>query len=296
MLKKYSLRQNITTILALIQFCTLSAQNNMEIPKSGKLESNGIQLYYEITGKGPFLILIEGLGAATYLWDNQAPEFSKYFTTVVFDNRGVGKSDKPAGPYTISMMSDDLAGLMEALEIRKAHILGVSMGGFIAQDFAIRYPEKVNKLILCCTSSGGKEHVPMSSEVLSLVLKNDGDPLELLKEKLTLAYTERYLHDSNNVNYLLKLRLENPQPPSAYQAQAMAGIGFDQTANVTKITSKTLILAADEDILVPIQNAWNLKNKIPNSTLKIYNHLGHQFFVEDYKKFNADVVNFLQNY
>ena len=116
------------------------SQGPVSTPASGLVNANGINIYYEKSGSGPYLILIEGLGAATYLWEKQVPEFSKHFTTVVYDNRGVGKSDKPPGPYTIKMMADDLAGLMDTLKIPKAHILGASMGGFIAQEFALSYP------------------------------------------------------------------------------------------------------------------------------------------------------------
>jgi pimeloyl-ACP methyl ester carboxylesterase len=261
--------------------------------QSGKVKANGIELYYEKTGEGPYLILIEGLGASLYLWEKQIPELSKHFTVIAYDNRGVGKTDKPAGPYTINMMAKDLAGLMDALDIPKADILGVSMGGFIAQEFTLLYPEKVNKLVIAATSAGGKDHVPMSQETLSLVLAASGESRDIIKKKLALVYTKEYLSNKETIEHLVDLRIQNPQSPEAYQAQAMAGMTFDRSEEVKNINKPTIILGATEDLLVPVQNSYNLNKKINNSKLKIFKGYGHQFFVEDAVEFNNEVINFL---
>ena len=255
--------------------------------------ANGIHIYYERWGSGPYLILIEGLGVATWLWEKQVPEFSKHFTTIVYDNRGVGQSDKPAGPYSVEMLADDLAGLMQTLNIPKAHILGVSMGGFIAQDFALRYPQKVNKLVLVSTSAGGAEHVPMSQETLARFFATHPNPREQIRQKLSLAYTETYL--KKEADHLIDLRLQNPQPQHAFQAQVAAGISVNLSDKVQDIHCPTLIAAATKDLIVPVENAHNLHNKIQGSRLLIYDDLGHQFFVEIPQAFNRDVINFLKN-
>src|SRR6516162_8207183 len=117
-----------------------------------------IQIYYEIHGTGAqTLTLIRGLGADLSTWFPQIPEFSKYFKTVLFDNRGAGRTDKPDAPYSMRQMADDTNGLLEALDIRRTALLGMSMGGAIAQEFAINYPEKLSSLVLVCTSFGGPE-------------------------------------------------------------------------------------------------------------------------------------------
>jgi pimeloyl-ACP methyl ester carboxylesterase len=271
----------------------MSAQTSNK--KSGKVKTNGTELYYEITGSGPNLVLIEGLGAALYLWEKQIPELSKYFTVIAYDNRGVGRSDKPAGPYTINMMAKDLSGLMDSLKISKAHILGVSMGGFIAQEFALLYPEKVDKLVLAATSAGGKDHIAMSQETLALVLAASGDSREMIKKKLSLVYSKEYVSDDSVFEHLVDLRVDNPQPQEAYQAQAMAGVTFDRSEDVKNINIPTLILGATNDVLVPIQNSYNLNKKIKNSRLKVFDGMGHQFFVEKSKEFNKDVIDFLND-
>lgn len=270
----------------------MSLKTTQNEQKNGKVEANGIALYYEISGKGPHLVLIEGLGVATWLWEKQVPDFCKHFTTITYDNRGVGKSDKPEGPYSISMLADDLAGLLQALHIPKAHILGASMGGFIAQDFALRYPEKVDRLVLVSTSAGGPDHVPMSQETLATFFATDDDQRRLIKKRLALAYSQGFLN-GDAVEHLIDLRVQNPQPPHAYQAQMAAGITFDLSEQAKNIHTRTMIAAATEDLLVPVANAHNLHKKIPNSKLTIYEGLGHQFFVEIPEKFNQDVIDFL---
>jgi len=261
--------------------------------RHGKIKANGVELYYEMTGAGPHLVLIEGLGVSTWIWEKQVSALSKHFTTMVYDNRGVGKSEKPAGPYSISLMADDLAALLDSLKLSPAHILGISMGGFIAQDFALRYPAKVDRLILVATSAGGPDHVPMAPDVLALMFAADGQPRDLTRRKLALAYSDSFMQKSGEVEHLIDLRLADPQPPAAYMAQAMAGAAFNLSEKVQQIKAPTLIMAATGDRLVPVANARNLNKKIPHSRLKIYNGYGHQFFVENADEFNHDVINFL---
>ena len=109
-----------------------------------------VELYYEQHGSGAPLLLIMGLAADSMAWLFQVPEFSKHYRTIVFDNRGVGRSSKPAGPYTISQMADDTAGLLDVLGIARTHVVGVSMGGMIAQELALRHPRLVGGLVLAC--------------------------------------------------------------------------------------------------------------------------------------------------
>jgi pimeloyl-ACP methyl ester carboxylesterase len=115
------------------------------------IEVNNINIYYASAGQGEALIMLMGLGADHSGWNSQVPFFKKYYRVIAPDNRGVGKSDKPKGPYSITMMADDTLALMKALNIEKAHIMGESMGGMIAQEIAINYPQRVRKLVLVST-------------------------------------------------------------------------------------------------------------------------------------------------
>src|SRR5262249_32190040 len=119
---------------------------SMAIAKVGSMD-----LYYEEYGSGEPLLCIMGFATDSTGWVLQTPEFSKHYREIIFDNRGVGRSSKPAGPYSIAQMAEDAVGLMDTLDIRRAHVLGLSMGGMIAQEIALRHPERVHGLVLACT-------------------------------------------------------------------------------------------------------------------------------------------------
>ena len=265
--------------------------------RSGTADSDGVSLYFEVfgSGSGTPLVLVEGLGAATWLWEQQVPAFAEALPVVVYDNRGVGRSDAPPGPYAIAQMADDLAAVLDALGIDRAHVLGASMGGFIAQEFALRYPDRVDRLVLVSTSAGGATHVPMAPEVLAQMMAppTSDDPRALVASRLPLAFTEAFLADSATVAHLVDQRLERPQPPHAYQAQLMAGATFDAADRVAQITAPTLVAAAEGDLVVPVENARRLAAALPCAELRVYPGLGHQFFVEAPDAFNRDVLAFL---
>ena len=124
-----------------------------------KISVNGLKLYYEIEGNGEPLVLIPGFASGLSLWSRQVPALSRNFRVITFDPRGICASDKPDGPQTIVLLADDLAHLLQALGIAIAHVVGVSFGGFVAQEFALKYPSMTRKLVLCCTSFGGPNHV-----------------------------------------------------------------------------------------------------------------------------------------
>jgi pimeloyl-ACP methyl ester carboxylesterase len=124
-----------------------------------KASVNGFKLHYEIEGEGEALLLIPGFASGLSVWTRQTPALSRHFRVVSFDPRGIDASDKPVGPQTIGLLADDVAHLLLALHIPRAHILGVSFGGFVAQEFALKYPLMTRKLVLCCTSFGGPNHV-----------------------------------------------------------------------------------------------------------------------------------------
>jgi pimeloyl-ACP methyl ester carboxylesterase len=141
-----------------------------------KVQANGIQIHYETHGTGAPLVLIGGLGADTFLWFRQVPELCKHFQVIVFDNRGAGESDKPDEPYSVPMFAADTAGLLGALGIERAHILGASLGGMIAQQFAIDYPALLDRLVLASTTFGGLHSVPIPQDTLNAMLNRTGDP------------------------------------------------------------------------------------------------------------------------
>ncbi|RMF57426.1 MAG: alpha/beta fold hydrolase [Calditrichaeota bacterium] len=266
----------------------------MHSSNSNIIHVNDVDLYYEIHGQGSPLVLIGGLGVGVWFWEYQLPAFSSYFRTIIFDNRGVGKSSKPPGPYSIEQMTVDLVALLDHLNIPKTHVLGFSLGGYIALELAISSPERVDRLILAGTSAGGKNATPMAPEVLQLLLKTEGNPEELIREKLTLAFTEEYLRKTD-LSKFIRQRLEDPQPRHAFLAQAQAGANFDRSQDLYRVVAPTLILAASGDPIIPLPNAQFMAANIPNSVLKIYQGFAHQFLIENAEEFNRDVITFLQN-
>jgi len=179
-----------------------------------KVSANGIEIYYEIHGEGEPLVLIEGLGYSTWMWYKQIEELSKRFKVIIFDNRGVGETEKPDEEYSISLFSNDLAELLSELNVESAHILGVSMGGFIAQEFALKYPKMVEKLILCSTSFGGPNSIPIPQETLNIMLKGGGKYES--KEEIVEAIGTALNKDTLNENYdviekIMAEKVKNPQ-------------------------------------------------------------------------------------
>jgi pimeloyl-ACP methyl ester carboxylesterase len=157
------------------------------------VQANGIDIYYESQGEGGPLLLIAGLGATHHLWELQVPSFARWFRVLTFDNRGAGDSDKPPEPYSIALFADDTAALMDALGIERAHVYGQSMGGIIAQEFALRHPQRLGGLVLGCTTFGGPNSVLPSPQAAALLSGMAGLPPEQAVERvMELFYSARY--------------------------------------------------------------------------------------------------------
>ncbi len=256
--------------------------------------SRDARIYYEVRGEGPPLVLIEGLGYAMWMWIMQINDLSRDIKLITYDNRGVGKSDKPSYPYTMDLFAEDLKAVIDAVNVEKCHILGVSMGGMIAMQFALKYPNRVKSLILVATHHGGKEIIPPPLETLQAMFgpipPNIKDERDLYRYKMKYAFSKKWYEENQDLlNQLIELRISEPQPPEAYMNQASAVFNFDLSREVSKIHSPTLIIHGDEDMVVPIGNAYMLHEKILNSTLIIFRGAGHLLHIEKANIFN-DVV------
>ncbi|MBC7195142.1 MAG: alpha/beta hydrolase [Caldisericia bacterium] len=263
----------------------------------GYVNVDGVNLYYETFGEGEPLVLIEGLAQQIVMWKYQIEELKKYFKIVVFDLRGNGKSDKPLTGYSVDIFADDTIKLIRELNLTKPHILGVSLGGFIALKLLIKYGSEIGKGILVNTSFGGPNYIPPSMEVLNIMLTGGGGktPFEKGFNSLSLGFTDRFVKEKREIiEEIVKALLENPQPPYAYQGQAMAGAQFNVENEVEKIENETLVIVGEKDRIVPKANGINLKEKLKNSKLYIIKDAGHLCFIEKYEEFNEVVKNFLQ--
>ena len=251
-----------------------------------KVKTNNIELYYEIYGAGKPLVLISGLGYPSWQWHKMVPLLAEKFQVITFDNRGVGLSDKPAGPYTAQMLAADTAGLLDALNIEKAVIVGHSMGGFVAQAMALDFPQRVEKLILCSTNFGGPHHVPVTPEAMKVLGDVTSDALTRFKNGLSISTAPGWSEKNPAmIEEWIKWRIANPIEPAPYQAQLAIGLGLLAEAasfehKLSRLNVPTLILFGAHDKVVPPANASLLSEKIAGSTVMIFPDAGHFFPIE----------------
>src|SRR5512139_816707 len=187
--------------------------------------TNDIDVYYELHGAGEPLVLIAGLGYDQWMWHKMIPGLARHFQVIAFDNRGVGKTDKPAGPYTAHMLAADTAGLLLALGIPSAAVMGHSMGGFIAQALVLERPDLVNKLILSATNFGGPRSIPVTPEAMAVLANVSGDPVERFKRGLLVSCAPGFgVAHPEIIQEWIAYRLANPIQPVPYQAQMAIGL------------------------------------------------------------------------
>lgn len=241
---------------------------------------NGVNLHYEIAGEGEPLLFIMGLGAPAAAWDPVfVEEMARTYQVIAYDNRGTGRSDKPDEPYSIAMFARDAVGLLQALELPRAHVFGVSMGGMIAQEMAIHYPQYVASLILGCTTPGGKHAVPAPPESLTaLEGRADLPPAEAIREGWKLSFSEEFIrtHRAELEAHLSRL-LAHPTPRFAYERHFQATLTLRVYKQLKDITAPTLVVTGRDDALIPAANSAILAREIPNAELVMFDHAGHGF-------------------
>jgi pimeloyl-ACP methyl ester carboxylesterase len=266
-----------------------------------KVQLNGMNLAYEVQGDGHPLLLIAGVGYSGWYWRKVVPGLAKDFRLITFDNRGAGDSDKPAGPYTVKMMAEDTIGLLDALGIESAHVMGHSLGGFIAQELIGMRPDLVSKLVLASTNHGGTNVIPITPEAMEVLTNREGDPMELVRRGIAIACAPGFMEQHGDVaQELIAYRFTNPVPPEQYQAQVAAGAGMayltaEQVVERTgAIQVPTLILFGEYDQVVPPGNAELMADLIPDSQIQIIPGVGHMFPIEDPETTIALLQDFLR--
>jgi pimeloyl-ACP methyl ester carboxylesterase len=250
-------------------------------------------LYVEEHGTGETLLLHQGLGQGSWAWRYQVPVFAQRFHTIAFDTRGTGRSLVPTEPYGIDDLADDAAQILDG---RAAHVVGFSMGGYVALRLALAHPELVRSLILSGTGAGGPGRVPRPEHVREAFEAALGLPPEE-QRRATLPYTfSRGWTDANPERFeeILAATLEHPTPIETIQAHMVACYRFyDQALEVELIDAPALVVHGDDDLIVPVDNGRALARRLPNARYVELAGRGHNVMLEDPEGFNAVVLDFL---
>lgn len=264
-----------------------------------KATVNGINMYYEVHGQGEPFVLIMGSFGSLEAWILQIGAFQERYKVIVFDNRGIGKTDRSPEPYTIATMADDTVGLLDHLGIDKAHVLGMSLGGPVAQDIAINYPDRVKKLILVCSMAGG-EGARLHPDMLRALGMEDSsrrvdfrkvDFLQIMKATVALAFNSRSLAESLAAQagtWFKQFDIDG------FIRQWEAVTSYNALDRIHKIRARTLVITGTEDRLVDPHSSEITAALIPNSKLVKVEGGSHAFFMEMSDRFNREVLDFLK--
>ena len=273
--------------------------SELEPSDSGFADANGARLYYEVYGEGEPLLLIMGLGANHLSWTLQIPVYAREFQVIVFDNRGTGQSSFPQDvDLTIPSMADDAAALLDTLGLESAHVYGISMGGMIAQEMALRHPEKVRSLILGATTPGGLNAVSPDPETLrALIEQGAAIDRTMSPALLEVLFSPGYLadHSGELMATFQSMRDYPATSTEAYQAQLRAAARHDTYDRLPDIDAPTLVLHGTDDPLIPPDNGRTLAERIPGAKLVLLEGARHAYLLEKQDESDAAVLEFLRD-
>ncbi len=265
-----------------------------------RLMTSDFRLYFGTHGTGEALILIPGFASGAWSWFRQLDELSKDFQIITFDPRGIGRSkasDEDLQNLSMKTFVEDVIGLLDELNIEKANVLGASFGGFVAQEFALGFPDRLSKLILACTTAGGANHVKPDIEILRSFSPDPSLPLgEKIRKFIRPAFTDEFnKNHAVEVEKVCQMREQNIVSDAVYLAQLQSAFSLDTENKLGAVENETLVISGDKDSVVPVQNSVNLAQKIPDAKLEIIKHGSHLFFIENADAFNRAVREFLKN-
>ncbi len=259
------------------------------------VKANNLNIYYELHGHGEPLVLIAGLSKDSSGWFQQVDVFSQHYQVLLFDNRGVGRTDAPDDPYSTRLMAEDVVALMDALHLPSAHILGHSLGGCVAQQIAIHHPQKIQSLILVDTFA---QPLLITQYVMDLAaeLQNKDVALDLrIKVQLPWSFSGKFLAIPQNINLILNAIANNPYPqkPYALLHQIAACKNHNTRSMLSQIVAPTLVMEGKEDILAPEICAQELRDSISHAKHVIIPQAAHNGPIENPTFFNERVLHFL---
>jgi 3-oxoadipate enol-lactonase len=255
------------------------------------VENQGAKIYWDEQGRGQPVLLIMGLGWASPMWHRSRPLLAKRYRTIALDNRGVGRSDVPAGPYSIALMASDAASVLEAAGAESAHVFGVSMGGMIAQELALQYPTRLRSLILGCTAAGGPTAVRAEPEVIEVLTRRDLDPDSSVAASNPFLYDPATPPDRLDQDTAVR-KLWWPNPVG-YMAQLQAIMVWEAYSRLPQIVAPTLVIHGETDRLVPPGNAKLIRDRIRAAKLVMIPHASHIFATDQPEAAHQAILEFL---
>jgi pimeloyl-ACP methyl ester carboxylesterase len=244
-----------------------------------------VSLYWEDTGgEGPPVLLVMGLGMTATGWWRTVPVLAQAGLRVLaFDNRGVGRSERLPGPYTVAEMAADAVSVLDAAGVESAHVYGISLGGMIAQEVALRHPERVRALVLGATTAGGAAHVPADAETLAFLEQRAQMTAEhAVWASVPINYGARTRAlGGDRIAEDIAQRLRFPVEAAYYSAQLAAAQGHDAAARLGEIRAPTLVVHGTEDVLIPPANGERLAAAIRGAELALWPGAGHLYFTDE---------------
>jgi 3-oxoadipate enol-lactonase len=247
------------------------------------VENQGAKIYWDEQGQGEPVLLIMGLAYPSQMWYRTRPLLASRYRTLALDNRGIGKSDVPQGPYPIALMASDAAAVLDDAGVERAHVFGVSMGGMIAQEFALQYPKRVLSLILGCTAAGGPTAVRAEPEAAQMLMTRD----KMSPEQAAEASVP-FIYDSTTPRERIDEDIAIRRPwfprPEAYTAQLQGIIAWEAYSRLSAIAAPTL---------VPPGNAKLIAERIPGAKLVMIPHASHLFFTDQTEVSHRTILQFL---
>jgi 3-oxoadipate enol-lactonase len=251
------------------------------------------QLYVEEHGRGEPLLLVEGLGQSMWAWREQVPVFAERFRTITYDTRGTGRSAVPTEPYRIDDLAEDAADVLAG---RTAHLVALSMGGYVALTLALARPELVRSLVLVGTGAGGPERVPREQWVRDAYAAATGLPYdEYGRRTLPMTFSGSWAErNRKRFEEILAARGEHPTPAETLDAHINACYGYyARGCEVERIDVPALVVHGDEDLIVPVENGRMLASRLPNARYVELPRVGHNVPLEVPETFSALVLEFL---
>jgi pimeloyl-ACP methyl ester carboxylesterase len=258
--------------------------------------SNEVEIAYEIRGDGDPLVLVHGLAYDRGGWGRLPDLLAERFSVVLLDNRGVGESDAPPGPYSVAQMAADVRAVLDDCGIERTHLFGVSLGGYIAQEVTLTWPERVDRLVLCSTAVGGPRAHPMPAPTQEVFRRYPMMEREAaLRMFVENSLGERGVRELPElVEEIYRYRLERAPSTQAWIAQATAGATFVDDDRVGSIRQATLVIHGDADVVVDPANGQLLGELLPNARVEIIADRGHLLVWEDSEAVAELMIEFLQ--